>query len=242
MVDRSISHGGEQPLIPAVGFALDVKRSSVVEKQLLTNTLLDCKEKLNDRYMPSLIVPFDIRKGDELIGVINQFSDTRELIELVYEIFSAAELHYYLGIGVGFLENNETSIHTANGSAVLNALSARDEELKNKGDAGKVWQKIDNEVFFSSKQIPSSALNSLYLTILDKKSQWTKKQQDVISFVERNPDWTFEKIGQELGYKSPKSTVSYLLARSQYLRVKTMENSFDELMVFFETSLKNGGE
>ncbi|MBM7094515.1 MULTISPECIES: SatD family protein [Alteribacter] len=225
---------------PAVCFAIDIKKSSIVNKQQLMKTLKLCKEKLNRQFKKNIIVPFDIRGGDEMIGALTAFSQVRPVIEQMTETLESGGLSFYLGVGIGYVENNETSIHTVNGSAVLQALSARDDELKQKGEEGKVWQQgARSAVFFSSEEAPASSLNSLYLTILEKKHAWTKKQREAISFLETNPDYTFEKAGKELGYKSPKSTVSYLLARSQYLRVKAMEKSFDDLLIYIGEKLED---
>ncbi|WP_026689611.1 hypothetical protein [Alteribacter aurantiacus] len=223
----------------ALCFAIDIKQSSKCDKQQLTNTLNKAKEQLNSKYEKGLIIPFDIRGGDELIGAITSFSQGRGVIECISQIVEENGLSCYMGVGIGYIENNETSIHTVNGSAVLEAISARDLELKSGGEEGKLWQQNNGQsIFFSSKEAPYSSLNSLFLSISEKKLAWTKKQKEVIRLLEENPTFTFERAGKELGYKSPKSNVSYLLARSQYLRVKAMEKSFDDLMIFIGNVLK----
>ncbi|PYZ98305.1 hypothetical protein CR205_06825 [Alteribacter lacisalsi] len=217
----------------AVCFAVDIKNSSKLNKTSLLSALEDCKKAANHLVKESLLVPFDIRGGDELIGAVNRVGLTREVMELIRENLSGSGLHYYLGVGIGYVENNETSVHTVNGSAVLNAIKARDEELK-----GGRYQGKEGSFFISSDHVPCDSLNSLYMIILEKKDQWTSKQQDVISLIEKHPEWTFEQAGKALGYKSPKSAVSYLLARSQYLKVRSIEAAFDELTDFYGIFLR----
>ncbi|TMW73475.1 hypothetical protein [Alteribacter natronophilus] len=219
--------------VPAVCIAVDIKNSSLLNKTELLESLNLCRSAVNKEFASTLLVKAELRGGDELVAVSENIGDTRHLMETVRLILGKNDLPFYMGVGIGFIENAETSIHTVNGSAVLNAMRARDDELKSSRQSKK-----ESSFYILSEEVPDSSLNSMYLTILEKKKQWTAKQQDVIDIIEKHPEWTFEQAGKKLGYKSPKSAVSYLLARSQYARVKGMEEAYDELTRFYQDYLQ----
>jgi hypothetical protein len=224
---------------PAICFAADVKQSKLMEKDRLIYVLEECQQTINKQFEHDLLVPFAIRNGDELIGVMKNFSNAYSLIN---HIFQQSQLHhcpFYLGIGIGELETDEINVHTMNGSAVLHAFAARDKQLKEKSEKSKIWNDIETETsfYFSSELVPHEPLNALLNVIVTTKRKWTDKQKQVIELMEQFPEWTYEKIGKHLGYKSPISTVSYLLKRADYQKIKAVEDSFTQLLLLYENLL-----
>lgn len=224
---------------PAVCFALDVKHSRQMDKKRLLMILNDLKETINKRFHKDLLVPFAIRNGDELVGVIGNFSSAYPLIKYIYSQSCFHQCPFYSGIGIGELETDTADVHTINGSAVLCAFAAR-EHLKEKKEKTKIWSENENTTSFYilAEALPFEPLNTLLGWILETKRNWTDKQKQVIHLIEQFPGWTYEKIGRHLGYKSPISTVSYLLKRAEYQKVKATEASFTELLILYQTLLK----
>lgn len=227
--------------IPAICVAADVKKSKQMEKTRLLNILSECEQAINKRFHHDLLVPFTIRNGDELIGVIANFASAYPLIDYIVQQSHLHRCPFYLGIGVGNLETmNTTDVHAINGSAVLHAFEARDKHLKENKEKIKIWNERETETSFYilSEPLPSEPLNTLLGFILSIKRKWTDKQKQVISLMEQYPEWTYEKIGNHLGYKSPISTVSYLLKRADYQKVKMAEASLTQLLLLYQTLLK----
>jgi hypothetical protein len=226
---------------PAICFAADVKKSRQMEKGRLLSILNEYQQTINQRFHQDLLVPFTIRNGDELIGVIGNFASAYPLIDYILQQSHLHRCPFYLGIGIGKLETtNITDVHAINGSAVLYAFEARDQHLKEKNDKIKIWNEAEAETSFCilAESVPSEPLNTLLGFILSTKRKWTSKQQQVIHLIEQFPEWTYEKIGNHLGYKSPISTVSYLLKRADYQKVKAAEASFTQLLLLYEKLLK----
>jgi hypothetical protein len=224
---------------PAICFAADVKQSKHIEKNYLISVLKECQQTINKQFEQDLLVPFSIRNGDELIGVLKNFSKAYQLINHILEQSQLHRCPFYLGIGIGELETEDNNVHTMNGSAILHAFYARDKYLKKKSEKAKIWNDIETETNFYiySELVPHEPLNALLNFIVTTKRKWTDKQKQVIELVEKFPEWTYENIGTHLGYKSPISTVSYLLKRADYQKIKAVEESFTQLLKLYENLL-----
>jgi hypothetical protein len=224
---------------PAICFAADVKQSKRMKKDHLIDVLEECQQTINKQFEHDLLVPFAIRNGDELIGVMKNFSNAYSLISHIFQQSQLRRCPFYLGIGIGELETDEINVHTMNGSAVLHAFAARDKHLKEKSEKAKIWNDSETETsfYFSSELVPHEPLNALLNVIVTTKRKWTDKQKQVIELMEQFPEWTYEKIGKHLGYKSPISTVSYLLKRADYQKIKAVEDSFTQLLLLYENLL-----
>ncbi|MGP4079559.1 SatD family protein [Pseudalkalibacillus sp. R45] len=219
-----------------VCIACDVKHSRQLDKEQLQKALLKCAEHLNEVWKEELLVPFDVRNGDELLGVQKSYSAGYLAIEEISTRLAADGIYVYVGIGLGELDTTNSTIHTMNGSAVLNALDARDQFLKDNHAEAKYWHfnEENSSFFFYSKDYPYQSLNALIFSIYEKIINRSDKQKEVIKLVEKNKNATYEEIGREIGYKSPKSTVSYLLSRSDYHTVNRMKSSLIELLDFLQ--------
>lgn len=225
--------------VPAVCFAADVKHSKQMEKAHLIQVLEECRETLNREFSGDLIIPFSVRNGDELVGVSENFSSVYPVVKRLLTLSALRKCPFYLGIGIGGLETAGRSVHTMNGSAVIRAFEARDKHLKEKSEDARIWNGPDSEtsVYFSSEHVPEGPLNALFNFITTIRRGWSEKQRQVIETIEKHPEWTYEKIGAHLGYKSPKSTVSHLLKRADYQKLKAVEESFNRLLILYEKEL-----
>ncbi|WP_349407387.1 SatD family protein [Pseudalkalibacillus sp. SCS-8] len=227
-----------------VCIASDVKDSRKKNKTELLESLMSCIKSLNDTYKEDLLVDFDIRNGDELIGVVKSFKKSYEIAVTMKSILQKSNITLYIGLGLGELETSNPTIHTMNGSAILNAFDARDRFLKEKHPDSKHWilDEKESSLFFYGKGYPYQALNALHFAIQEKKEKRSDKQNEVISLVKKKPDATYEQIGKELGYKSAKSTVSYLLSRAQFHIVNEMEKGLTDLLRNLQTERRKGGQ
>ncbi|WP_257347017.1 hypothetical protein [Pseudalkalibacillus decolorationis] len=211
--------------------ACDVKSSRKIDKDFVS-ILIQCAKDMNTDYQSDLLIPFDVRNGDELIGVVRDFSKGYAITRRLKDVLAEKEIFLYIGVGLGQLESTNATIHTMNGSAVINALEARDRFLKKNHTEARAWlvdEKRSN-TFFYSKEYPYQALNALNYSIEDKIQHRSGKQQEVVRMVNEQPNLTYEQIGIKMGYKSPKSTVSYLLRRADHHTVQALNDSLIELL------------
>lgn len=211
----------------------DVQNSSSVESERLVKSLESCAKGLNQSFTEDLIIPFEIRNGDEIVGVIEPFSKGYLAALKMMETLHRDGIRLYIGAGLGELDSAEATVHTMNGTAILNAFQARDDYLKQKHPEAKQWQVNEgtwSTLFFYSEDYPYQALNALAYSILEKIHHRTVKQQEAIQLIRENPAFSYEQIGKLLDYKSPKSTVSYLLSRADYHAVNAMDESLQQLL------------
>ncbi|HET7580196.1 MAG TPA: hypothetical protein VFK33_13040 [Bacillales bacterium] len=211
----------------------DVKDSRRQDPVWLIASLKECQTLLNETFADDLLIPFDIRNGDEVVGVLKRFSVGYFAARRLMEVLQEKEIHLYTGLGLGHLDTPDATVHTMNGTAVLNAFQARDHFLKKQLPEVTQWKtkgKKKTDIFFYSEAYPYQALNALLYAILEKTYSRTDKQKKAIDFIRQNPGFSYEQIGKELGYESPKSTISYLLARADYDGVNAMEDSLQSLL------------
>ncbi|MCF6137395.1 SatD family protein [Pseudalkalibacillus berkeleyi] len=223
-------------MISCMCIAVDVKDSRRLNKEQLRISLINCCNEINAAFERDIIVPFDVRNGDELLGVIDHLAAGYNASQMIEEKLSSENIYLYIGLGIGTLDTIDSTIHTMNGSAVLNAFEARDRFLKKVHPEAKPWLSGEeaSTTFFYINGYPYQSLNALHFAICEKKVGRSDKQKEVLTLMESHPEATYEQIGQILGYKSPKSTVSYLLTRAHYQTVLAMENSLIQLLNYLE--------
>ncbi|HEX6922460.1 MAG TPA: hypothetical protein VF149_01450 [Bacillales bacterium] len=210
----------------------DVKGSRHLNHERLVTSLEECAASLNRGFPNDLLIPFKVRNGDEIVGVLEHFSSGYLAARRMMETLHEKEIYLYLGLGLGKLESADATVHTMNGTAVLNAFEARDHFLKGQHSEANQWQiaKKETAVFFYTEDYPYQALNALVYTILEKIYSRSDKQKHAIQLIRQNPSLNYEQVGKQLGYESPKSTVSYLLSRANYHVVNAMEDSLQQLL------------
>ncbi|PTM59386.1 SatD family protein [Desmospora activa] len=210
----------------------DVKKSRQMEGQHLITALQQCEDKLNKSFSEELLIPFAVRNGDEIVGVLKEFPQGYLAAKTMMEELRGKGIHLYIGLGLGELESTQATIHTMNGTAVYHAFQARDHFLKQQHQQAKPWLLGEDasSFFFYDEAVPYQALNALTYSIWEKIVHRSEKQQNVIRLIQENPQFSYEQIGKKLGYKSAKSTVSYLLSRAHYPLVQAMEASLMQLL------------
>ncbi|HET7627195.1 MAG TPA: hypothetical protein VFK44_02300 [Bacillales bacterium] len=225
--------------------AADVKRSKELDSRQLTVSLKKIVEQLNQDFQSGILIPFAVRNGDEIVGVLRSFPSGYRAGMNMIRSASKTGMALYVGMGTGTLDHPEATVHTMNGTAVVHAFKARDDYLKNEHPDAKSWQFQDpgeSAVFFYQRNFPYQAVNALIFAILEKRYRRTGKQNEVIERIQQNPELSYEQIGEQLGYKSPKSTVSYLLSRADFQLVRAMEESLLELLEDWQQRLEKEGD
>jgi hypothetical protein len=221
----------------------DVRNSRNLDDERLVTSLKECSVVLNESYAEDILIPFDVRNGDEIVGVIKPFSKGFSVAIKMIDLMGKHGIRLYIGLGLGHLESTEATIHTMNGTAVRSAFEARDHFLKTQHPEALQWEIEGQQVsiFFYSEEYPYEPLNALTFSILEKTTKRTKKQNDVIDLIRQNSSLTYEQIGKQLGYKSPKSAISYLLTRAHYTVAEAMEDSLNDLLDELQRWFKKEG-
>ncbi|SEQ75590.1 hypothetical protein [Piscibacillus halophilus] len=221
--------------------AVDVVKSQDQKLDQVEAYLTDLKEYLNRKFSERLTIYFDIRKGDELIGVLSRFSDAYRILRAIEKFTeNKPNFTFYIGCGFGTIDTkNKESIHIANGSAIINALYARDELIKQGDREAKIWEfPKQHKIYFYTKDFPYSSINALYYMISQLINKRSEKQKAIVQAVRENPDMTYEEIGNKFGYKSPKTSVSNHLYAANFELVAESEKSLLQLLDFHQNQLE----
>jgi hypothetical protein len=215
-----------------VCIAADVVQSR--NQHELPKYLTECVHVLNETFENVLHISFQIRNGDEIIGVLTRFSSGYEAAIQMKECLQKVGIDLYIGVGYGPLDDPyEQDVHRLHGPAVWNAFFARDQMLKQNRAESRLWSLEKDKahrLFAYSESFSYQAVNALIFNIVLRKEKRSAKQNDTIEMVERYPHLTYEEIGKKLGYSSPRSNVSQLLARANYQLVREMEHSLSALL------------
>ncbi|PEC13560.1 hypothetical protein [Bacillus thuringiensis] len=178
-----------------------------------------------------MVIPFQIRRGDEILGVISSFVNCFEVYRDVRHIALKCKINLYFGVGFGTLDTKRiTDINCINGSAVINACRAVDNYLKNNSEEMifNYCQKNQPVKFFAlgGENIPYEAINALVYTIYNELID-SEQQRELIQLIELHPEMTYEEIGVNLGYNinNAKSNVTTILARSKYKEYVQMQKA-----------------
>lgn len=217
---------------PSMCMAIDIVNSSKMNKEILNQELHALIKKLNEG-TATLIQPFTIRNGDEVIGLFSTFNDTLPLIEIVHWWVEKYETGCYVGLGIGYIETSATNVHEMNGSAVLSAVAAQKESK----ERTKRQKSPSITVRFHSVEVPAEPVQALYDVLENIQLDWTEKQRKVIQLKEEHPNWTLERIGESLGLRSPRSATSHHLSRANYSTVHKIKKSMDELLSYYSKVL-----
>ena len=212
--------------------ALDVINSRKMEPVKLEKRLKKLTNNLNDRYASDMLMPFVIRNGDEVIGIFYRYTAGFRAMGNILE--TTGELAIYAGCGFGeiHMKNNRIDVHTSNSPAIIYAMEARDQYLKNNKKEAAIWNKeFSNKAFFyGSGRFPYRAINSQFYMIRSQKEKRSAKQRQIIDEINKHPRKTYEEIGRLFHYKNPRASVSNHLTAANYELVNEMESSLTELL------------
>lgn len=212
------------------------------------SVLNDIVGDLNRIFHNSLVTPFSVRMGDEIIGAVANFSDGYNVLTELYRITKKHRIGMYVGLGFGTIDTEERiDIHRVNGSAIRSAITARDSYVKNQTSTSALFNRHQTQYrFFAYAEdsfIPYRAINHYLHFLMEKLETRTDKQIEIIELMERNPELTYKEIGDLLGLsKHAESNISRLLARADYHLVKDAEQSLLDLLDFMQSQVMIQGK
>lgn len=192
----------------------DFKNKAVVEK-----TLTKIVNVLNKKFKNFIVVPFQVRGGDEVLGVTSSFSIGFKVFREVRRLAWKYKINLYFGLGFGTLDTGTiTDINRINGSAVINACRAVDTYLKSDSTKPSIYLNQEQHVKFyalGNKDFPYQSINALVYMLYNELNQ-SPKQKDLIKLMELYPEKTYEEYGIELGYSVENASVNVykLISRS----------------------------
>ncbi|MGO4540486.1 winged helix-turn-helix domain-containing protein [Paenibacillus sp. 2TAB19] len=231
--------------------ALDVKNST--KRELVTKELKEIAKKLNSRLKNELInkeclIPFTIRRGDELIAIFSSFSRGYDAYFELYSLMNAVsenDLRFsaYIGIGLGFIdETDETNLDFINGSSINSAFRARDYYLKKSKSYSKQYNQynkyISTFVYSLEDGTPYEVINHLLSYINENGEKRTDKQKEVVALIENNPEITNVEIADHIGITE--NGVYKIVQRSNYQLVKDAQFSLKKLLDFIQQNYREG--
>jgi hypothetical protein len=233
---------------PCACIAIDVVKSEDYKnKEEVREKLLRITNVLNVRFDDYLTVPFRVRKGDEIVGVVSSFAQGFNVYQTVRRWALLQDIKLYFGLGLGTLDTDTVNVNQINGSAVINAFRAVDKRLKNKEfmkDYPYQYEKQHVQFYALGsykKGIPYNAINALVYTIYNVLNGETVKQKEITKLAEMHPTWTLEELGEAVGYtRNARENASKLLSRAGYYKAKEMIDNVHELLFFLQRNFERG--
>lgn len=218
--------------IPAICIIADVIESRKNKKE---KELENVVQLLNNKYKENSMIPFSKRMGDEIFGVLANYSDAYNVLNDLFHLSQQRTIPLYTGIGIGYVfAGEEHDMHQINGTAIWNAADAIN-FLKNNDPIVKYFknkQETFKYFFFANDQnVPDMLINYMTALLFEKIENRTDKQEEVIQVYEAHPEETHEEIGRRLNYElNPGLNVSKTLARSHYHFVQSAEKELIQLL------------
>lgn len=218
--------------IQAVCIIADVIDSRKNEKE---KELQKVVQLMNNKYEKDCIAPFTKRMGDEIFGVLANYSDAYYVLKDLFDLSRQKNLPLYIGIGIGSVfDEQANNANHVNGTAIWNAADTID-RLKNNDPAVKYFKNKPStfKYFFyaNDENIPDMLINYITSFLFEKIEKRTDKQEKIIRVYEAYPAETLEEIGKKLGYThNPGLNVSKTLTRSNYHFIESAEQELIKLL------------
>ncbi len=150
----------DQPMV-IIGDLIDSRK--LENRKEIQNKLNAVLEKVNDKYMDSIIVPFKVTLGDEFVGVFKSYQQILELLHYMNVKFAGIKIRY--GIGYGVFEEYK-------GQGYKHALKAIEIAKKNKFKVHIFTNNVKSNSF-----IMINLFLHLYFSIL---SNYNRRQNYII--------------------------------------------------------------
>jgi hypothetical protein len=225
-----------------VAIVADIKHSGIVRNDRLKLAIEEVSRQLNASFEGYIINEFTLKNGDEIVGVLSSFAEGYSAYKQLYELLEYHKLRAYIGLGFGYMEDvYEKDVHKIYGTAITNAYRAVNHFLKlNKSNArqfNNYNKDITTFVYDEDSLFPYDAINHLITYINQKNAKRTKKQIEVIAYIEENPQLNYKEISAHFNYSE--INIYKIIQRSEYQLVKDAEDSLKGLLAFIQTSLIN---
>lgn len=218
-----------------------VKSERYTNKLKILKRLEKLKSILNIRFEKFLIVPFDIRRGDEIIGVTSSFASSVKIYDVVRRYCHNNGIRIKFGVGLGTLDTEEnTNLDLINGSAVIKAFRALEDINENK----ELTQYKDGINFYANalKGIPVKGVNALVFAIYNEYNGKSEKQQEAVRLIDAFPSKTYEELGERMGYEeNARENFSKLLARADYETYKVLKKALRQSLSEMQNLIEGKG-
>ncbi len=220
----------------------DIKQSGIVRNDRLKLAIDEVTKQLNAKFKACIITEFTLKNGDEIVGVMSSFAEGYSAYKQMYELLEVHKLRAYIGLGFGYIEDtDELDIHKVYGTAITNAYRAVNQYLKlNKSNArqfNSYNKDITTFVYDEIGLFPYDAINHFITYINQKNAKRTKKQIEVITYMENHPHLSYKEVAAHFDYSE--INIYKIIQRSEYQLVKDAEESLKGLLQFIQDSLIN---
>ena len=190
---------------------------------------------LNEKYGRQSIIPFTKRNGDEIFGILADFSDAYYGLKDLLMLSNQKNIPLYVGVGLGAVNKQHVdNPHTVNGTAIWNAADAL--KLVKENASTVKYFRNDGATFryflcAGNNDVPYKLLNYMVTFLFEKIGKRTEKQTKAVDVAEQFPVLTHEEIGKKLGYeKNAASSVGKVLLRAEYNFVHETELEIIKLL------------
>src|SRR5699024_7865958 len=135
---------------------------------------------MNEKYAKDCVIPFNKRMGDEIFGILTNYSVAYDVLKKLFYLSEQESLPLYVGIGIGTVFSWETNdVNQINGTAIWNAADAVD-MLKNSHPTVKYFKNKRStfKYFFyaNDKNIPDALINYMTVFLFEKLENRTDNQ------------------------------------------------------------------
>jgi hypothetical protein len=220
----------------------DIKQSGIVRNDRLKLAIEEVSKLLNAKFDQYIINKFTLKNGDEIVGIMSSFAEGYAAYKQLYELLEYHKIRAYIGIGFGYMEDiYEKDVHKIYGTAITNAYRAVNHFLKMNKSYARQFNNYNKDittfVYDEDTRFPYDAINHFITYINQKNAKRTKKQIEVIDYMENNPHLNYKEISAHFNYSE--INIYKIIQRSEYQLVKDAEDSLKSLLVFIQNSLIN---
>lgn len=151
-------------------------------QKLISNRVESKKDK---KY--SDLLPLQIRNGDELFGVYDNFHAALMNVEAIIIVSKKLNIDIYMGVGIGELANHKMSAHLMNGTAIWNATEALEIAKNDKRDPMvSISKSVSFAIVGDKMEKERDVLHVLFYYLINNILKRTDEQQKAIDLKETN--------------------------------------------------------
>lgn len=231
--------------IRACCISIDIKDSeNIININKILGKFDILLKKLNKEYKSDLLIPFEFRRGDEIIGVLVSFLSGYKIYETINAFCETEDISLYFGLGLGTIDTGLVvkDLDEINGSAIISAFRARDKFLKDKEYMKEyIWKSPNNAQLyvFSNEDIPYKLINYQVYQVQEHLNQRTEIQKQAIMLKEKDPEMTNAKLGKILNYeKNHAQNARSVLVNGKYDEYIEMKNILYSLFEYVEKNYR----
>lgn len=205
---------------------VDIKGSKKLKNRAeIQNKILNLLNSLNKEFSSFLIADFLMTLGDEFQGVLKK---TNVILNVSKYVKENLPVEFYCGVGIGYIETPLSEKPSEmDGSAFHNSREALKEAKK----------KNIELVFKSHSEEIDFLLNSVMKLILHVKSKWTKRQIEVISFLESQENIKLSDAAEK--FQISKQAISKIVRTAGWRAVRNAEKVVEYYLKLLEQSKPN---